>query len=124
MMNHSGDWRNALHEMILYGMLFKAVARDADSLDLIELKLSYRPILDAVSQWAERKHHEYRRQFTRSGGKLHSQKLVDGFRYDVLVTHRGYQYKDYYNIEILKAECQVRLERFLQSITTKNPPSG
>lgn len=112
------QWREILRECIVYGMLFKAVAKDAGSLDQFELKLTYRPILEAISVWAERKHHDFRRQFGRMGGKIHSQGTKDGFTYIVLVTLRGLQHENIYNIEILRAECQDRLNNFLHSITT------
>ncbi|WP_409174777.1 hypothetical protein [Brevibacillus fortis] len=64
-------------------MLFKAIALDAESLNQDQLKMSYRPMLDTVSMWAERKHHEYRSQFGRVGGEIHVQKSVDGFLYSV-----------------------------------------
>lgn len=110
------QWREILREVIVFGMLFKAVAHDASTLDqTAELKLSYRSILDLISSWAERKHHEYRQQFAKMGGKIHSQKLQqDGFLYNVLVTVRGYQQEAVLNVEVLKAECQVRLNQFLQ----------
>lgn len=111
----NNQWREILTETIIYGLLFKAVARDASNIDLIELKMSYRPILDAVSLWAERKHHEYRHQFGRLGGKIHVQESRDGFLYRVLVTVRGYQHENLYNTEILRAECQDRLNRFLMA---------
>lgn len=111
----SEEWREILHETIIYGLLFKSVARDANSMDLIDLKLSYRPILDAISLWAERKHHDYRRQFARLGGKIHVQEARDGFLYFVLVTVRGHQHESLYNTEILRAECQDRLNRFLHA---------
>lgn len=115
-MEQSDEWREILTESIVYGMLFKAVAKDADSMDPLELKLSYRPLMDAVSRWAERKHHEFRRQFGRLGGKVHSQGLSDGFLYIVLVTVRGLQHQNIYNSEILKAECQDRLNRFIEEM--------
>lgn len=112
--NDAADqWREILRECIVYGMLFKAVARDASTLDPIELKMSYRPILDAISIWAERKHHDFRHQFGRLGGKIHSQGTRDGFTYVVLVTFRGMQHENIYNIEILRAECQDRLNNYL-----------
>lgn len=62
--NDAADqWREILRECIVYGMLFKAVARDASTLDPIELKMSYRPILDGISVWAERKHHDFRQGY-------------------------------------------------------------
>ncbi|MCE0452731.1 hypothetical protein [Brevibacillus sp. AF8] len=64
-------WQETLHECLVYGMLFKAVAKDAETLDAIEMRISYKPLLEVVSQWAERKHHEYRREFERMGGKIH-----------------------------------------------------
>lgn len=114
----AAQWREILRETIVYGMLFKAVSRDADSIDQINLKMSYRPFLDAISIWAERKHHEYRRQFARIGGKIHVQETRDGFTYFVLVTVRGMQEESLYNVEILKAECQERLTQYLQAITS------
>ncbi|MGG3887358.1 hypothetical protein [Brevibacillus panacihumi] len=111
------QWREILTEFIVYGLLFKAVARDAASMDLVELKLSYRPVLDAISLWAERKHHDYRRQFGRLGGKIHVQETRDGFIYYVLVKVNGIQYESIYNREILRAECQERLNRFLLTAT-------
>ncbi|MGK5506721.1 hypothetical protein [Brevibacillus formosus] len=107
------QWREILHETILYGMLFKALALDAQSQNQDQLKLSYRPMFDTVSMWAERKHHEYRRQFGRLGGKINIQKLRDRFEYYVLVTFRGRQEECIYNVEHLKAECQVRLNNYL-----------
>lgn len=107
------QWREVLHETILYGMLFKAIAHDAESLKQDQLKLSYRPMFDTVSMWAERKHHEYRSQFGRLGGKIRDQKTIDGFLYRVLVNVRGTQEECLYNVSHLKAECQVRLNNYL-----------
>lgn len=98
---------------ILYGMLFKAIAFDAENLNQDQLKMSYRPMFDTVSMWAERKHHEYRSQFGRLGGKIHVQKTTDGFLYLVLVTVKGRREECIYNVEHLKAECQVRLNIYL-----------
>ncbi|MED1801760.1 hypothetical protein [Brevibacillus porteri] len=106
-------WREILHETILYGMLFKAIAFDAESLNQDQLKMSYRPMFDTVSMWAERKHHEYRSQFGRMGGKIHVQKTTDSFLYLVLVTVKGRQEECIYNVSHLKAECQVRLNNYL-----------
>ncbi|MED1953576.1 hypothetical protein [Brevibacillus centrosporus] len=111
----NNEWPEILTESIVYGLLFKAVARDADSIDFFELKMSYRPILDAISTWSERKHHEYRRKFAQLGGKIHVQESPDKFIYRVLVTVRGYQHERFYNKEILRAECQVRLDQFLSN---------
>lgn len=107
------QWRDILHETILYGMLFKAIALDAKSLNQDQLKMSYRPMRDTVSMWAERKHHEYRSQFGRMGGKIHIQRTTDGFLYSVVVTVRGQQEECLYNVSHLKAECQVRLNNYL-----------
>ncbi|MGW9128132.1 hypothetical protein ACWGPW_24475 [Paenibacillus chitinolyticus] len=116
-MEQSNEWRETLHELIIYGMLFKAVALDAKTINQSELKLSYEPILESVSAAAERKHHQYRQQFGRMGGKIRSQGTKDGFLYEVLVTFRGLQHEVIYNVEVLKAECQVRLNNFLQAFT-------
>lgn len=51
------QWREILHESILNGLLFKALALDAQKLNQDQLKMSYRPVLDTISMWAERKHH-------------------------------------------------------------------
>lgn len=112
-MIQNDQWREILHEMILYGLLFKAIAIDAKSLNQDQLKMSYRPMLDTISMWAERKHHEYRSKFGQLGGKIHSQQSPDGFLYLVLVTVRDRQEECYYNVEHLKAECQVRLNDYL-----------
>lgn len=109
------QWREILRELIIYGMLFKAVARDADNIDQAGLKLTYRQIMDSISIWAERKHHEYRRQFARLGGKIHLQETRDGFTYFVLVSIRGKQEESIYNVEILRAECQDRLNQYFRS---------
>lgn len=109
------QWREILHEAILYGLLFKALALDAQNLNQNQLKLSYRPMLDSISMWTERKHHEYRSQFGRLGGKIHSQQSPDGFLYRVLVTVLGRQEECVYNVHHLKAECQVRLNDYLYS---------
>ncbi len=101
--------------MIIYGMLFKAVSIDAKAINHSELKLSYVPILESVSAAAERKHHQYRQQFGRMGGKIRSQGSTDSFLYEVLVTFRGLQHEVIYNVEVLKAECQVRLNNFQQA---------
>ncbi|MFF0828733.1 hypothetical protein ACFYU8_17985 [Brevibacillus sp. NPDC003359] len=103
------EWREILHETILYELLFKAVAKDMEKLKQANFKMSYCKTLDAISRWAERKHHEYRSNFGRMGGKIHQQKTTDGFIYIVTVTFRGRQEESVYNVEILKAECQVRL---------------
>lgn len=107
------NWREILRECIVYSLLFKAIAKDAASIDQMDLKMSYRPILDRISLWAERKHHEYRRQFLQLGGKIHVQESRDRYIYYVLVTIRGMQHENIYNVEILRAECQDRLNHFL-----------
>ncbi|MGG4449673.1 hypothetical protein [Brevibacillus porteri] len=107
------QWREILHETILYGILFKAISLDAESLNQDQLKMSYRPMMDTISMWAERKHHEYRSQFGRLGGKIHEQKATDGFLYRVLVTVRDRQEECIYNVQHLKAECQVRFNDYL-----------
>ncbi|TQK75003.1 hypothetical protein FB479_101615 [Brevibacillus sp. AG162] len=107
------QWREILHESILYGLLFKALAMDAQKLNQDQLKMSYRPVLDTISMWAERKHYEYRSQFGELGGKIHVQKTTDGLLYFVLVTVRGRQEECIYNVHHLKAECQVRLNNYL-----------
>lgn len=113
---HDYTWREILNETIIYGLLFKAIARDTASMDLVELKLSYRPILEAISVWAERKHHVYRRQFEQLGGKIRVQENRDGFIYFVLVTVQGLQHEAVYSKEILRAECQNRLNHFFQDM--------
>lgn len=110
------EWREILREFIVYGMLFKAVAKDADSVDEAGLKLTYRPMLESISIWAERRHHEYRRQFARLGGKVHVQETRDKFTYFVLVTVRGMQHENIYSVEILRAECQERLNQYFKAI--------
>lgn len=110
------EWREILHELIIHGMLFKAVALDAKAINHSELKLSYVPILELVSAAAERKHHQYRQQFGKMGGKIRSQGTQDGFLYEVLVTVRGMQHEIVYNVEVLKAECQIRLNNFLKAV--------
>ncbi|MGG4495587.1 hypothetical protein [Brevibacillus reuszeri] len=75
--------------MIMYGMLFKAVDLDAKTVNQSELKLLYGPILESVSAAAERKHHQYRQQFGRMGGKVRSQRTQGSFLYVVLVTFQG-----------------------------------
>lgn len=109
------QWREILRDVIVYGMLFKAVALDANTVDQTELKLSYRSLLDAASAWAERRHHEYRRQFGKLGGKIRSQSRQGRILYVVLVTFRGIQHENVYNVEVLKAECQKQLNNFLHS---------
>ncbi|MDX5091619.1 hypothetical protein SD939_10415 [Lactobacillus crispatus] len=110
------QWREILREYVVYGILFKAIAKDADTLNQIELKMSYRPMMDVVSVWAERKHHEYRREFSRLGGKIHLQEKQDRNIYFVLVTVRGMQHENVYSIEMLKAECQARLIDFFRNV--------
>ncbi|MFE1630405.1 hypothetical protein ACFLFF_27070 [Brevibacillus reuszeri] len=110
-MTQKEEWREVLHEMIIFGLLFKAAALDSKAINHNGLKLSYVPILESVSTAAERKHHEYRQQFVRMGGKLRSQGSQDGFLYVVLVTFRGMQHEIVYNVEVLKAECQARLNK-------------
>ncbi|GEC93582.1 hypothetical protein [Brevibacillus brevis] len=107
------QWREILHETILYGMLFKEIALDAESLNQDQLKMSYRPMLDTVSMGAEQKHHEYRSQFGKMGGKIHVQKTTDGFHYSVIVTVRDRREECIYNVIHLKAECQMRLNNYL-----------
>ncbi|WP_188069713.1 hypothetical protein [Brevibacillus brevis] len=42
------QWREILHETILFGMLFKAIALDAENLNQDQLKMSYRPMLSVA----------------------------------------------------------------------------
>ncbi|ASJ54381.1 hypothetical protein BP422_12935 [Brevibacillus formosus] len=113
------QWREILHKSILYGLLFKALALDAQKLNQDQLKMSYRPVLDTISMWAERKYHEYRSQFGKLGGKIHAQKTTDSLLYSVLVTVRGRQEECIYNVNHLKAECQVRLNNFYTTPSSK-----
>lgn len=110
------QWREILQDYIIYGMLFKALAHDASVKTEFPFKLSYNSFFSTASVWAERKHHEYRRKFTRLGGKVHSQQKRDEFNYFVLVSVKGYQHELYYNTEILRAECQQRLNAWIQSL--------
>lgn len=115
-MQQDDQWREILLECIVHGMLFKALAHDAELVgqDQIPFKMSYRSLLEEASIWAERKHHEYRRMFTRLGGTIRIQRKQDDFIYYVLVTIKGYQQECVFNVEILRAECQARLDEWIK----------
>lgn len=113
---YDDSWREVVHEYLLYGILFKAIEADIKTLESSELKMSYPDLLRKASIWAEKQHNTWRSKFTRMGGILRSQTLRDDFFYDVLVTYKGEKHTLHYNVEIIKAECQVRLNTWIESL--------
>ncbi|MDT3416192.1 hypothetical protein QO009_002060 [Brevibacillus aydinogluensis] len=108
-----GVWRNVLHEYIVYGLLFKALAFDASILEQTTTKLRYNPILEKLSIMAEREHHRYRRELNKLGCKVvKTEQQAVG--YCVTARVRGHVQEAIYSVETLRVECEVRLERLIE----------
>ncbi|MET3288300.1 UNVERIFIED_CONTAM: hypothetical protein ABID98_000870 [Brevibacillus sp. OAP136] len=104
--------RDLLLECVLYGIFFKAVAVDLATLRPLSLKLSYLPVLEEMSIWAERLHHQLKRQLLRQGVEILTARKQGKF-YTVQIRIKGYRQEAVYSIELLHAECQERLRGWL-----------
>ncbi|WP_139489769.1 hypothetical protein [Brevibacillus dissolubilis] len=103
------DWQEHLRECILYGLLFKAAMVDLAALKSMPLKLSYETMLTNLSQWAEREHHRLRHSLREKGCiLLKSEK--QGATYCVQTRIGGYLREVVYSNELLKSECQRRVQ--------------
>ncbi|MGE5702340.1 MAG: hypothetical protein ACM32O_07415 [Clostridia bacterium] len=104
--------RELLRECILYGIFFKAVASDVELFRSIASRISYLPLLEDVSAWAERVHYRLKRQLHQLGVEvLTTQK--QGPMYKVEIRMNGYRREAIYSIELLRAECQEKLKGLL-----------
>lgn len=104
--------RDMLRECVLYGIFFKAVAVDLALLRPVPLKLSYQPVLEEMSIWAEKLHHQLKRQLHRQGVEILTARKQGRF-YTVEIRIGGYRQEAVYSIELLHAECQERLRGWL-----------
>jgi hypothetical protein len=102
------DWQELLRECVLFGLLFRAVMNDMALIDSAVLKLSYQPVLDELSRWAERQHHRMKRQLQEQGCRV-LQSKKQGSVYTVQVSIGGYRREAIYSIEVLHAECEERM---------------
>lgn len=102
------DWQELLRECVLFGLLFKAVLSDSALLEGALLKLSYQPVLDELSRWAERQHYLMKRKLQEQGCRL-LQSKKQGSVYAVEVSIGGYRREAIYSIEVLRAECGERV---------------
>lgn len=107
------NWRRTLQECVVAGVLFKAVMADLRLLETQPSKLSYRVLLEELSRWAERRHHELRRRLREQGCVLLTSERL-GHCYRVGLLYRGYQREAVYSIEWIKAECEQQMRRWLQ----------
>ncbi|MFD2371184.1 hypothetical protein ACFSO0_14775 [Brevibacillus sp. GCM10020057] len=94
---------------VLFGILFRVVMVDWGKVRNVPLKLSYQAVFDWVllelSRWAERQHHQLRRLLRQRGCVVVSYRR-QGHVYVVQYRQRGYLREACYSIEILRAECQ------------------
>nr|WP_239565235.1 hypothetical protein [Brevibacillus fulvus] len=92
----------------MFGLLFKAAMADQQRFGALPLKLSYQLVLEELSRWAERRHHQLKRTLKQMGCELLLSRK-QGSTYVVQVRVRGYQREAIYSIELLRAECQQQL---------------
>jgi len=101
-----------MRECILCGLLFKAVLHDEAMIGQLPLKLSYKEMLEAVSRWAERRHHRLKRELRQQGCVLLDSEK-QGTMYLVRYRQHGYYREALYSAEVLRAECQQLLQTWL-----------
>lgn len=108
------EGQELVRECVLFGLLFRAAMIDVDALRHVPLKLSYHMLLEELSRWAERRHHQLRRTLQQQGGRLLTSRKQGGF-YIVQYRFRGYVREAVYSIEVLRAECQQRVRLWITS---------
>ncbi|WP_346773936.1 hypothetical protein [Brevibacillus sp. SYP-B805] len=109
----TGDCPELLRECILYGILFKAIMKDAGEMEQQVLKMSYHRVLEGLSRRAEREHYRLRQLLRQHGCELLSSEK-EGSMYIVRYRQRGYYREAIYSIEVLRAECQQRLDKWAE----------
>jgi hypothetical protein len=102
-----GEEQELVRECVLYGLLFRAAMVDGSTLRRVPLKLSYHWLLEELSRWAEKRHHQLRRKLRQRGCRLVSARK-QGSVYVVQYRLLGYLREAVYSIEVLRAECQER----------------
>jgi len=108
------DEQELVRECVLFGLLFRAAMADREMLARIPLKLSYQLVLEELSHWAERRHHQLRRALGQRGLRLLTSRKQDGV-YVVQYRAGGYLREAAYSGEVLRAECQERVRLWLSS---------
>jgi hypothetical protein len=103
-----------VRECVLFGLLFRAAMVDLAALARVPLKLSYQQLLEELSRWAERRHHQLRRALGQRGCRLLTSRKQDGV-YVVQYRVRGYLREAVYSGEVLRAECQERVRLWITS---------
>jgi hypothetical protein len=96
-----------VRECVLYGLLFRAAMVDGEAIRRVPLKLSYHWLLEELSRWAEKRHHQLRRKLRQQGCRLLTARK-QGSVYVVQYRLRGYVREAVYAIEVLRAECEQR----------------
>lgn len=115
------EWQDHVRECILYDLLFKAAMVDYQALYGLPLFLSYHSLLESLSCFAERRHHELRRALLDRNCRILEAKNKKGM-YLVMIRKNGYLHELIYSPELLRAECEVRMQEWL--MTTRNSFSG
>jgi len=107
---------------ILFGILFRVVMVDLGRVRGVPLKLSYQAVFDWVllelSRWAERQHHRLRRLLRQQGCVVVSCRR-QGHAYVVHYRQQGYLREAVYSIEILRAECQALVGKWVDTISER-----
>jgi len=102
-----------VRECILFGLLFKAAMLDLAVLRTVPLKLSYRVFFEKLSWWAEKKHHQLRASLRQQGCELLIGEKREGSLYCVQIRVNGYVQEIYYSTELLRAECEKRVQQWI-----------
>ncbi|WP_068791682.1 hypothetical protein [Brevibacillus laterosporus] len=110
------EWQEHVRESILFGLLFKVAMVDQQTLRQIPLSLSYIHLLEHLSRWAERRHHDLRRALLDRGCEVIGAQTKEGL-YRVQVRLNGYVHEFLYSPELLRAECQERVQQWLTGET-------
>jgi hypothetical protein len=105
----AGNCPELVRECVLFGMLFKAAMWDLHVMQGQPLKMSYRRVLEQLSRWAEREHNRLKRTLRQNGCELLTSEK-QGSMYTVRFRQHGYYREAIYSIELLRAECQRRLD--------------
>ena len=113
------NWRETLRDCVVLEVLCKAVLADLRELTDRPLNLSYRVLLEELSRWAERRHHELRRRLREQGCFLLNSKRFDHC-YRVELLYGGYQQEALFSVELVKAECQQQMRMWLTEAQADN----
>ncbi|RAP19546.1 hypothetical protein C2W64_03935 [Brevibacillus laterosporus] len=106
------EWQEHVRECILFDLLFKVAMVDRQTLRQIPLSLSYINLLEHLSRWAERRHHYLRRALLDRGCEVIGTQTKEGL-YRVQARLNGYVHELLYSPELLRAECQARVQQWL-----------